>query len=155
MTCEDEPPPPIENGQYTFNATHVTYSCADRHGFPDGDLTKTYLCSVASLAPLYPCHSKTWFVVLLCLLSRVITPLLPTRPPSLTSCCLGVLMGPTLGSSCPFPATGAGWLQSTFCGTPIIVIMRAAPLISKIPPNSRQGKVSVDHCGFLSWVENS
>ena len=63
-TCADLPPPPIDGGLFTTNISHVTYSCTDEYAFPDGDVTKTYHCSVASLAPLYPCQSKDILILI-------------------------------------------------------------------------------------------
>ena len=33
--------------------------------------------------------------------------------------------------------------------------MCAAPLIPNVSPNSKQGKLSGDHCRFIFWVENA
>ena len=76
--------------------------------------------------------------------------LLPGPPPSRTYLSLGVMLEPYVRHGVYISGHCGGDQQTTFSGAPIIFVMPIAPLISKILPNSKRGKLSVDHCGFLS-----
>ena len=72
-------------------------------------------------------------------------------PGCLTYLSLCILRGLTLGTACIFLVTSAGPVDD-ICRGHIIFVIPTVPKLLKVGPNSKQGKLSIDHFAFFQSI---